>query len=247
MMSAVPTADGRIEDRVEKDRIDVRFSMSVVDLFELPPLLLFAIEQLDHRHSGYVFLEKGVDAGDSHADFTERAAGAEPEPRGQSHEKRHDRKRDQGQPPVDLEHPDDNVEDHRKVAEYDDHSGREHLVERVDVGSQSGHQPAYRIAIVELDGEALKVREDLAPEVIHYVLAHRLHHDCLSVQNAKRREVSQQQDERYECYARIGASSKSQPLAGLFQEKSKGRGRVCLVGRQEQVDRRFSERRPGEN
>ena len=43
----------------------------------------------------------------------------------------------------------------------DDHAGGEHLVQDVDVGGHPGHQPADRIAIVELKVEPLQMAVDL--------------------------------------------------------------------------------------
>ncbi len=56
------------------------------------------------------------------------------------------------------------------VAEHGHHSGREQLVECLDVGGDPGHQPADRIAVEVGDAETLQVGEQLEPEIGHHSL-----------------------------------------------------------------------------
>ena len=47
----------------------------------------------------------------------------------------------------------------------------EQLVERFHVGGHPGHQPAHRVSVEVADAEALQVRVDLHPEVVHDALS----------------------------------------------------------------------------
>ena len=136
------------------------------------------------------------------------------------------RERDKSELPVDLKHPDHNVEDHREVAEDRDHSGSEHLVQRIDVGGQPRHQPADGIVIVELNRELLQMREDLLAQVVHYVLTHRLHHDGLSVLDGERGDIRDQKNNRDEDDSLIRACAKAESFSEMFDEQRKTRRRL---------------------
>ncbi len=121
--------------------------------------------------------------------------------------------------PIDLEHPDDYVEDHCDITEDCDDSGGEHLVERVDIRSQPRHEPANRVAIVKVDRQLLQMREDLFAQVVHYVLPHCLHHDGLGVLNCERCDIGDKEDKGDESDSLIRAGAKAKSIGKVFQEQ----------------------------
>ena len=56
-----------------------------------------------------------------------------------------------------------------------DQNGREHFVDILDIVSQTGHQPSYRVSIKKGDGEALEVGEDFHSKIMHDPLTRYLH------------------------------------------------------------------------
>ena len=67
------------------------------------------------------------------------------------------------------------------VAEDGDDAGGEHVVDHVDVGRHARHQPADRIAVEELQIEALQVLVDLHAQVEHDALPGHLQRPRLDV------------------------------------------------------------------
>ena len=74
-----------------------------------------------------------------------------------SDDQRQDGERYEREPPVHRDQHDHDAEQREDVAEDRHHARREHVVEHVDVGRHARHQPADRIAVVELQVDALQV------------------------------------------------------------------------------------------
>jgi hypothetical protein len=239
--------DRRVEDRVKEDRLDIRLAMRVVDPVEAVHLFLFAVEELDDRHPGYVLLKKSVDARYPQTDFAKRRARAEAKPYRQRGEQRQNCERDERELPVDLKHPYHYVKDHGQVAEYDDHARRKHLVERIDVRSKPGHQPPDRVAVIKLHGQLLQMREDLLSKVVHYVLPHGLHYHGLGVLDRKRRDAGDQKDYGYKGYPQVCAPAESEALGHVPEKEREPGRRRRRVGGDEQVYSGLRKRRACEH
>src|SRR5690349_8218941 len=79
--------DEREEDRVIKDRVDVRSTIFFVDVIELAERLRFRVEDLDRLCTREVFLQKRIDASDTraHGVVTLARAASKPGSRGKQH------------------------------------------------------------------------------------------------------------------------------------------------------------------
>ena len=92
----------------------------------------------------------------------------------------------------------DDAREEQDVAEDRHDAGREELVQGVHVGGHPGDQPADGVAVVEGDGQALQVAEDLPAQVVHDVLPHELHHVALGVEHEEREHQGHQVDHRHD-------------------------------------------------
>ena len=156
-----------------------------VEALELLRFLLLAVEELHGGHAGDVLLQEGVDGGDAGPHLAIRDPRAAAEPDRHDDDERRDREQHQRQAPVHPEEHADDADQHEDVAEDGDESGREHLVERVDVGGHAGHEPAHGIPVEVLDVEPLQMPEDLFAEVVHDVLPHQIHQHHLRVEHGE--------------------------------------------------------------
>ena len=86
-----------------------------------------------------------------------------------------DRKRDQGELPVEMKQKDDDPDQQKNVFEKVNENRSKHLVDILDIVGQSGHQSSHRILIKKGDRKILEMGEDLHPEVMHHPLACHLH------------------------------------------------------------------------
>ena len=82
---------------------------------------------------------------------------------------------DQRQPPVHVQHDDQDAQQHEDVFEDGDHARGEHLVQRIHVAGDAGHQPPHRVAVEEGNMQALQVAEYLRPQIEHHLLSRPLH------------------------------------------------------------------------
>ena len=99
----------------------------------------------------------------------------------------------QRQPPVDAQHHNTHDREREEVVDDGKNAAREHLVDRVNVGSQARNEPADRMRIEEPHMQPLHMAEDVAAQVEHDLLPDPLHEVDLDklerVRQAERREV----------------------------------------------------------
>ena len=102
-------------------------------------------------------------------------------------------KGDQRQPPVHAQHDGDNQNQNENVLEDGKDARGKHLVQRVHIAGQPGHQAPHRIAVKEADVHPLDVAEDLAAHVEHDLLSGPLHqvglHELQQVAEHQRGQV----------------------------------------------------------
>ena len=140
--------DDREEDRVDRDRAEMRVEVLPVERLEPPRRVRLAAEQLHHPHAGEPLLQEGVDPRQPYADVAEGLAHAAAEDAGRELHERDHRERDQRQPPVERPASCAMIATQgEEVAEDRHHAGGEQLVERLDVGGHARHQPADRVAV----------------------------------------------------------------------------------------------------
>ncbi len=170
--------------------------MAPVDLVEAIETARLTAEELHRRHAGDVLLQEGVDARDPEADGAIRLAHVPAEPLRHDDDERQNRERQQRQAPVHPQQHDHDAEEREDVAEDRDDAGREHVVEHVDVRRDARHQAADRVAIVELDVDALQVTVDLHAHVEHDALPRHLQHPGLQVFERERAEKDAKKSQR---------------------------------------------------
>src|SRR5206468_3171413 len=76
-----------------------------------------------------------------------------------------------------------------EVAEECDEAGSHQLIECVYIRSEPRYQTTYRVAVIELKRELLKMGEDLFAQIVHYILPHRVEDHRLQI-----REEEAEQD-----------------------------------------------------
>src|SRR6185437_16872949 len=86
--------------------------------------------------------------------------------------------------------------EHEYILKNRDHAGGEHFVQRIHVGGDARHQPAYRIFIEEPDVHLLQVSEDLAAQIEHDHLSSPLHQVRLHKFQNKIEEQGSEIDQR---------------------------------------------------
>ena len=149
-----------------------------------------AAEQLHRGHAGDVLLQEGVDPRDpGRARCGTTRARCARNHCVTSDDQRQHRERDQRQPPVHRDQHDHDADQREDVAEDRDDAGGEQLVQHVDVGRHARHQPADRIAVVELQVEPLQVPVDLHPHVEHDPLPGHLQRPGLDELERERRRA----------------------------------------------------------
>ena len=120
-------------------------------------LLRLAVEELEHRDAGQVFLQIRVDAGDGDADAAIALRRAAPENHRDHDDARRDGEQQSGHRGAQVQHRDDHEGEHQQVAEDRDQAGGEQLVQSIDVGGDAGQHTAYRRTIVEGQVQALEM------------------------------------------------------------------------------------------
>ncbi len=188
----------RKEDCVVENRIEICFAKIAINALEFVQFVLFTIEQLDYRHARESFLQKRADARDVSAHRAKRTARTQSKPGRYGDERRQHKQRHERQAPVEQEHPEDDVKQHREIAEKCDHDGSEEFVDCFDVAGQTRHHLSDRVAVVKLNGQSLQVGEDLVAQIEHNVLAHSLQQDRLGIKHKHRGEVCDHQQQSNE-------------------------------------------------
>src|SRR5262249_39975382 len=151
------------------------FHVSRVNVGELAEGALFAVEKLQHHHSGNGFLQIGIDTRDCHSDSAVGISHLYPENHCGPENERDDREGDQRQLPVHAQHDGQYADQHKDVLEDGDHPGSEHLVDGINIGGNTGDQPAHGVLVIEADVHTLQMTKDLAAQVEHDFLACPLH------------------------------------------------------------------------
>ena len=170
-----------IKQRVGVDGIEEGNLVGCVDAVELLETFFLAVEELHYAHAGDVLGEVRVDARDGHPDAPVAIPHPPPEDHGGEYDKRQNGKRNQSQLPVHLQHHDDDEQQREEIAENGHHPGREHFVQHIHVGGDARDQPAHRIAVVELERQAVQVPEQLQAQIEHGALPDHLHGVSLHV------------------------------------------------------------------
>ena len=186
--SAPDQFDGRIEDGIEEDRLDVRVAVIAVDVLEALEVQRFAAEDLNGRHTRQVLLQIRVDARDERADHSIRLADVAAEPLGDQDDQRQDDEARQRQLRVHAQHHDHDAEQREHIAEDGDDSGGEQVVQDIHVARDARHQAANGITVVEPQIQPLQMGVNLHPQVVHDALPGQLHHPRLDVLERERGE-----------------------------------------------------------
>jgi geranylgeranyl pyrophosphate synthase len=97
------------------------------------------------------------------------------EEKGYDKDQGNDRKRDQGELPVEMKEEDNDPDHQKNIFDEVNQNRSKHFMDILDIVRQSGHQSSHRILIKKGDGEVLEMGEDLHPEVVHHLLACHLH------------------------------------------------------------------------
>jgi hypothetical protein len=167
--------DRRIVERIGPDGVLECQHVGAVDGLEVVVGALLAIEELDHAHTGDVFLRKGIDARDRRADPTVGIPDTFPEDAGNEDDDRQDGEGDEGEPPAHAQHHEDDAEQDEYVPEDFEDPGGEHLIKGVHVGGETGDEAADGVAIEEGNVHALQMAKDLGAHVVHDLLPGPLH------------------------------------------------------------------------
>jgi len=167
--------DDWIVNRVRHDRVFERVHVIAVDFRKTVVGLAFAIEELQHHHSADVLLQIRVDARDGNANSPIGIAHPVAKDLGRNYDERQHRKRDERQLPVHAQHDAQNSEEHEQVFEDGNDAGGEHLIQRIHVGGNAGHETSHGVLIEESNVEALQMAKDLAAQIEHHFLTGPLH------------------------------------------------------------------------
>ena len=141
---------------------------------------LLAIKQLQHGNSGQVLLQKRIDVGHRHADASVAGGNGAPEKDGDYEHQRHHGQHHESESDAQAEHGGEDKNQNQHVAKNSNQSRGEHLVERIGIGGDAGHEPADWRAVVESDVEVLEMRHHATPQLKHGVLARALHQVLLA-------------------------------------------------------------------
>ena len=188
----------RVENRVVKDGLDVRFGVLAVELAVLLEFPVFLAEQLHHRHADDVFLDEGVQHGDTGPHLAVDDAHSAFEDHGDGEQRRQNRERHERNTPVEVDEYTHDADEHENVAEDRDHARREQLVERIDVRGNAGDQTSHRILVEIRRVKLLQVRKDLTPHVGHDSLPGHVHDVDLKIRDHELRHEGKPVHERDE-------------------------------------------------
>ncbi len=222
---------------VGEDRVLEGDHVQAVDCFEVLVSALFAIEELDNGHAADVFLREAVDAGDGGADAAVALANTVAEEARNDEDQRQNGKRQQRQPPVNVEHHDGHDGEGEEVVDDGQDPASEHFVDGVDVGRNASDESTNCVRIEEADVHALHVAEDVAAQVEHDFLAGPLHQVCLNELEEIRRDLGDQEDQCESSNARYrvsGQMSKKEGGRSAFVTQDRGaraafsRGKVAV-------------------
>ena len=158
----------RAVDGVDLGGVDVGVAVLTHDVAVMDDVVPLAVVGGDHPHAVQALGQVGHHVGDAVAHPVVAALGRHPEPQRHEHQGGDDQQhRDEGQLDVGGEE-DDRDDDHGEA--LDGELGQavlEQLLEVLDVAGHAGHDHARLLGGEEVERQALQVREDLDPEVVH--------------------------------------------------------------------------------
>src|SRR6266403_827191 len=192
--NAVPAGPIDQGDGGEAEKFDRRIKKSVSEngiapgehIVAIAPLkflhgLALAVEELHDAHTGNVFLEERVDAGDGRADAAIGIADEFAEDHGDDQDAGKDGESVESQAFVDREEQAGHDREEKEVIDHGNDAGGEEIVERIHVRGDARDQAADGIAVEIAHGQALHVGENFAAHVVHGLLADALHDADLDV------------------------------------------------------------------
>ena len=139
-----------------------------VELGQERPL---AVERLDHGHAGDRLRDLRRHRRDRLAHAQERGVRANLEPAREDERRRQDHERDEPEPPVEHEQPDDRREERQRVDDERRQALREHIRQRVDVRGQARDDPARLLLREVAQRQRRQVVEEVAAQPEHDALA----------------------------------------------------------------------------
>ena len=128
------------------------------------PVGLLAAERLRHPQPGHVLREVGVDRGHLFPRFGVRLGRLGPEHQRGHHQHREDAQHRQAEPQVDDEQRGEHAEAGEHRTDHGDEPGLQERGQRVHVRGHPGHDPAGKLALVEVQAEPLELGEELDPQ-----------------------------------------------------------------------------------
>ena len=152
-----------------------------IDFGKLCARFFLAIEELDHAHSGDVFLEERIDARNGGANAPVGIAHAAAKHQRDHQNKREHAERGQSQAPVERKHHYHDRGEHEDIAQHGHHAGGEKFIERVDVGGDARYQATDGVVVKKTEGKLLDVAKYRHAQVVHSHLPDFLHHARLYV------------------------------------------------------------------
>ena len=219
-----------VKERVGQDGVAPGKHVVVIAIGKFVLGFCLAIEKLHHAHARDVFLEEGVDAGNGSADAAIGVADVFAENQRDQQDAGQDGESIHSQMGVDFEQQASHDREEKKVVDHGDDTGGKEVVERVDVGGDTGYQAADWVAIEIAHGQALHVAENLAPHVVHGLLAHPLHDANLHIlrEKIKRQHGQKQQTQPNNPHPSLAFGKglihrRDQIAVDRFLENSRGR------------------------
>ena len=167
--------DDGIVERVGEDGVGPGLFVLGVDGRVVVEGTLLAVEELHDSHAGDVLLGEGVDAGGGVALAAIAVADVAAEDTGDIQNGWDNGDGQQGERPAHAQHDDDDEGQNEDILEDGEYARGEHFVERVDVGSYPGDEPADGVVIEEPGRHALQMAEDLTAQIEHDLLPGPLH------------------------------------------------------------------------
>src|SRR5215468_2138968 len=128
-----------------------------------------------------MLLEICINSGDSNTDATIRIAHSPAEHHGGPENSREDGKGNQRQPPLHLQHDDNDSEKYKDVLKDGYDARGEHVVKGIHIAGYAGDEAPDWILVEESDVHVLKMAEYLAAQIEHHLLAGPQHEVGLGV------------------------------------------------------------------
>src|SRR5207253_3362675 len=131
-----------------------------ITLLEFIHGFALAIEELHDAHSGNIFLEERVDAGNGRADAAIGVAHELAENHGDDEDAGEDGKSVQRKAAVDLEEQHGHDHEEEEVVDHGDDACGEKIVESIDVGGDARNETADGVAVKVAHRQTLHVAEN---------------------------------------------------------------------------------------